>query len=402
MNILKIVVVSVLFLLTGGYYYLTRAEEVHWIEEAVLQDGRTLNVQRTVALTYSKGGELSNLAHKWPHYYSLKVSHPDTGKLIEWNGDYGFNPVLLDFFDGNPYLVILQFDVFANLKQYGCPQIPYVFFRYDVNKKHWDQISGSVFPSTLSHANLTVSYDFFYTLEGVSFTKADVARRNEDAEGVETGGYFTNIIPKDFNSWTFKHKNEERKGHYKDGCHLAPEVISAPPLAQQVNLEVIEKKDYEPEWVIKNADEPASPWQQLFLDKNRSEICKTLLRPEDPQVQGWDFFLNDLSGQKKFRVTGPLICDTDAVWAFDYVVEKGRLVIAKYKSNGDLAYRISFAKPDEPGWYLGSIMQPTLKSENGYLFFEWWNLNHSGHDVHVKRSMKVKIQEPINNNLSIR
>lgn len=396
MKILGIVVVLFVSLLVAGYLLRTRGEDVHWTEEVALQDGRTLNVQRAARLTYGGGGDLSQLAHKWPHYYSLNFFHPDTGKLIEWKGEYGYNPVLIDFASGVPYLVIMHSNVSANLKQYGCPEIPYVFFRFDIDKKHWEQVSSSVFPVTLSHANL--KEDFYGNVnieEGLRLTKEMVADNNFDAE--RSGGYFTNTIPKDFNSWTYKSKDRVKKDHYQDGCRPAQEVIPVPPSAQQVNLEIIERKDYKPEWIIKDVDDTASPWRSLSWDKDRSEMCKSLLRPEDPGVQGWNFFIKDLSGHKKMYQTGLVICDIDNVWALDYVVEKGRVVIAKYISNGDLAYRLSFAKPDEPGWYLGSIMQPTLKAEDGYLYFEWWNLNHSGRDVHIRRSMKVRVQEPVAN-----
>jgi hypothetical protein len=396
MKILGIVVVLFVSLLVAGYVFRTRGEAVHWTEEAALQDGRTLNVQRAVRLTYGGGGDLSQLAHKWPHYYSLNFSHPGTGKSIEWKGEFGYNPVLIDFVSGVPYLVIMHSNVFANLKQYGCPEIPYVFFRFDINKEHWEQVSSSVFPAALSHANLKV--DFYGGVnieEGSRLTKEMVADNNFDEERVS--GYFTSTIPKDFNSWTYKSKERAKKDRVQDGCRPAHEVIPIPPLGQQVNLDVIERKVYKPEWIIMDADDPASPWKALSWDKNRAEICKSLLRPEDPGVQGWNFFIKDPSEQKKMRETGPLICDIDNVWAIDYVVEKGRVVIAKYRSNGDLSYRASFAKPDEPGWYLGGIMQPTLKAENGYLYFEWWNLNNSGREVHIKRSMKVRIQEPVGN-----
>jgi hypothetical protein len=378
---LKIIVVLVLFLLIGGYYYSTRPEKVHWSEEAVLQDGRTLNVQRTVAL--------SNSTHKSPQYYSLKVSHPDTGKSIEWEGDYGYNPVLIDFFEGVPYLVILQFNVFANLKQYGCPDIPYVFFRYDMNKKYWEQVPSSTFPSALSHANLTASYDGGDINEGTWFTQKVISLRNAE---LNADGYFSNTIPKDFDSWDFERKYEERNGHYKDGCH-SEKSLPIPLTARRVSFTVAEQKDYEPESVFSNSDEPGSPWQKLSWDKERSEQCKTLLGPETPGVQGWSYFIQDVSGKKRMRVTGPLICDIDTVWAFDYVVEKRRVVIAKYRSNGDLAFRVSFSKPDEPGGYQGSVMYPTFKFDNDHLSFEWWNINFSGHDVHVKRSMKINVRE---------
>lgn len=392
MKVLGLIAVLLLSLLVGGYLFATRAEKVHWTEEATLQDGRTLKIQREVRLTYSAGGELSELARKSPNYYLLEFSHPDTGDLVEWKGDFGYNPVLIDFVNHTPYLVILQFNVFANLKQYGCPPIPYVFFRFDMNNRYWEQISSSVFPAVLSHANLTASYDGGYISEGTQFTTKEVALRNAESEGAGTVGYFSITIPKDFESWDFEHKYEERNRHFQDGCR--PEkLMPVPEFARRVSLAIDERKDFEPELVIHNADDPASSWQQLLVDKQRSEMCKTFLRPADPSFQGGNAFIQDTTGQKHVRGTGPVICDTDSVWTFDYAAEKKRVVIAKYRSNGDIAFRVSFAKPDESDGYQGSVMYPTFKSEKGYLSFEWWNFRNSGSDVHVKRSLKIKVRE---------
>ena len=65
---------------------------------------------------------------------------------------------------------------------------------------------SSVFPASLSHTNLTVSYDGGYISEGTRFTKKDVALRNAEAEGAGTVGYFSNTIPKDFDSWDYEQK----------------------------------------------------------------------------------------------------------------------------------------------------------------------------------------------------
>lgn len=384
---------SVVFLLLiSGYFLLAPAEEIHWLDEAVLHDGRTVDVRRVAAFTYKRNGAIAAVLANTP-LYGFEVTHPETGWLIKWEGVSGFNPVLVDFVDGIPYLVTLESDVIADLKQYGCPELPYIFFRYDKSKEDWEHISGAIFPAVLNHANLIE--DFYGGVnidEGMRLTQAQVAHSNFDAE--RAGGYFTNTIPKDYNSWTYIRKNEFNKDHYHDGCRPSQRAIPTPPKAQKVNLVIDETNIFEPELIFENSNEPTSPWLPLVWNKERYAICGTLLRPEIPQTLGWNYFINDTSGQKMMYSKGNLICDRDAVWDFDYVAERGRVVVAKYTPTGDLAYRISFAKPDEPDWYQGSLMQPTLKAENGFLFFEWWNLKNAGRDVHVKRSMKVKIKEP--------
>ncbi len=168
--------------------------------------------------------------------------------------------------------------------------------------------------------------------------------------------------------------------------------------SEKIRLEILEEKVYDPVWVIK--EEPmsnVSKWSELTWDSKRDERCKTLLKPEidgAPQLQTWHLFVNDLSGRKKVRYTGIAICDPDAIWFLDYVIEKGRTVLTKYSANGDLIYRVGFDKPIEPYGYPGGIIFRTFTVENGYLQFEWWNTNQSGRDMHVKRSLKVRFREP--------
>ena len=219
MKIIGIFVILIASVLVGSYLILTRGEKVRWIEEAELHDGKMLEVRRTARLIYGMGGELSEMARKSPHYYSLEFTHPDTGQSIKWKPEFGFNPVLIDIVSGVPYLVIMHSNISADLKQYGCPEIPYVFFRFDMHEERWEQVSSSVFPATLSHANLKV--DFYGNVnieEGLRMTKEMVANNNFDEE--RASGFFTNTIPKDFASWTYKFKERTKKNHFLDGCDM--------------------------------------------------------------------------------------------------------------------------------------------------------------------------------------
>ncbi len=174
--------------------------------------------------------------------------------------------------------------------------------------------------------------------------------------------------------------------------------LGSEPVAEKVALEVLEDKTYDPVWIIK--EEPLSnisKWSEMSWDKVRGDRCNTLLRPEipgAPLLQTWHLFVNDPSGRKKVRYAGDAICDPDAIWFLDYVIEKGRTSLTKYSITGDLIYRVSFEKPKEPWGYPGGIPIPTFKAEGGYLQFEWWNTNQSGRDRHVKRSLKVRLKEP--------
>ena len=191
-----------------------RAER--WVDQALLHDNRSIEVSRTVAFHFGSG-ELSNALSRWPDQYSLMAKHPDTEKTIRWFGERHFNPILLDFWEGIPYLVIVATNIYANLKQYGCPEIPYVFFRLDQSSDRWTQITSKEFPPGLRRANLSFSYDGTYMRAGKRQSKDDIESRNELREHT-TNGSFTRIIPTDFATWKYPAKNQYRLAHYRDGC----------------------------------------------------------------------------------------------------------------------------------------------------------------------------------------
>jgi hypothetical protein len=85
--------------------------------------------------------------------------------------------------------------------------------------------------------------------------------------------------------------------------------------------------------------------------------------------------------RRKVRYTGDAICDPEAIWFLDYVIERGRTTLTKYWIDGNLAYRLSFPKPPEPYGYAGAILIPTFESRDGYLYLEWWNTNQPAGDV---------------------
>jgi len=74
-----------------------------WSDEALLHDGRVVDVHRKVAFHFSDSGVSLD---RFPDAYSLKAKHPDTGETIAWAGERHVHPVLLDFVDRTPYLVI--------------------------------------------------------------------------------------------------------------------------------------------------------------------------------------------------------------------------------------------------------------------------------------------------------
>ena len=380
-----------------------RTEE--WVDEALLHDGRTVEVQRKVAFHFA-GGELSQALTRWPDEYSLKAKHPDTGESIKWSGERHVNPIMLDFVDGIPYLVVMSARVFSNVKLYGCPEIPYVFLRYEKQMSEWIPVPRNLAPKVLRVANLSADYDGAYMRDGKRQSKEFIAGRYKTAKGSDNGS-FTADIPENYDTWDYHYKKGYKNHRHENDCRPPlsfPKPVdsinpqSPVPTSQNVALEILETKEYDPEWVIEaDANAAISNWSKLTWDEGRANACKAFFRPvdsENPQLNGWQSFIKDTTGQKVTAYSGSRFCDSNVIWVLDYAAERGRVVIIKATFAGDVIYRISFECPATIR-YLGHIMFPTFKSENGYLYFEWWNTKQSGRNRHIARAMKVRLREPL-------
>ena len=365
-----------------------------WDDEALLHDGRSVEVHRKVAFY-----------PKWPDEYSLKVKNPDTGESIEWLGERHVNPIMLDFVDGIPYLVVMSARVFSNVKLYGCPEIPFAFLKYEQKTSQWIPVPRNLAPKVLRIANLSASYDGAYMRDGKRQNKEFIAGRYKTAKG-STNGSFTSDIPENYDTWDYVFKNRSYKNaRFANDCRPPlPNPVdsinpkSPVPVSQDVVLEILETKEYDPVWVIEDVPgATTSNWSKLAWDAERDIACKTFFRPADPdnpQLDGWLSFIKDATEQKVTAYSGNRLCDNNALWTMDYVAEPGRMVIIKAGPAGDVIYRISFERPTELYGYMGHLMPPTFKNENGYLYFEWWNTNQSGRNRHIKRVMKVRLREP--------
>ena len=360
-------------LTAGCTTFLYTPSSERWIDEVMLHDGRTIEVERLGFFPSGRGQ---------PNQHDLVANNPDTRVTIRWSGEKNFQPILLDFQDRTAYLAVIATSVFSDLKQYGCPEIPYVFFRYDEKRERWRQVGAREFPSSLLRANLHER---------------------------SSQGYTARAIPNDFASWQSPYKNQWRVSRYKDGCrHTVPsnEDPSHPQSpgqpSQAVQLEVLASKVYEPDWIIRgDAQIQFRDWTAISVDKERNARCRSLVRQvgdesDKPELRGWLLFVKDPTGTKKARLdSATILCDASALWFVDYGwADPRRVILTKFTHSGDLLYRLNFEKPDAPSGYPGHIMQPTFRSENGYLYFEWWNTDQSGWSRLIKRSMKVRVQEP--------
>ena len=376
-----------------------------WIDEAILVDGSSIDVERSVSYNFGNG-DLSSALTRWPNQYAFKVDNPYSGKSIRWSGEKDFNPILLDFWNKVPYLVIVAVSTFSNLKQYGCPEIPYIFFRYDENSKHWNQIDSKDFPPQLLHANLSFSYDG-HIKNSAKQSKEKIDSINATHER-SSGNFTTRNIPTTFASWPSRYKNQYRVGHYKDGCRYTvpsnedpthPQSLGQP--SQEAKLEILETKLYDPVWTIKgDAQIQFRDWSAIAWDAKAYASCRALVRKvgddsDKPELRGWLLFVNDPTGTKKARDSGTIFCNTEMMWFIEYGLDRKHVYLSKFTIQGNFIYRLSFEKPDEPYGYTGGILQPTFRAEDGYLYFEWWNTNQSGWNRDIKRAMKVRTREPL-------
>ncbi len=370
-----------------------------WTDQVLLHDGRVVESIRSVAFHFG-GGELSNALTKSPDEYALKIKNPDTDELIKWQSPRGFNQVAVDFWEGTPYGVILQRSISGDLKQYGCPKIPYVFFRYDRQNGVWKQISTADFPVQLLRVNLSVSYDGTYMKNGRTQSVKDIDSRNQIRSRINRE------IPTSFESWDYEYKNPWRVGHYQDGCRETVPSNKDPAHPQSIGqhsknvaAEIIETKVYDPPMeVVEDKHGSFEKWNALSFNETNHTQCMSYIKQvsdysERPELRGWFIFVNDPTGNNKAKFTGQILCNTDAIWFSDYVIEKGRVVLTKFTTTGNFIHRLSFIRPDTQKFHDGYIVQSTFKSDGKYLTFDWWNSNQGGYSHTLKRTLKIRLKE---------
>jgi len=378
----------------------------HWVDEARLHDGRTVDVERTVYFHYGHG-ELSDALKQWPDQYSLKLLDPDTRDWISWKGERGFVPLVIDFARGTAWLAMVQDNTYGNLKQYGCPEIPYVFMRYDPAAGRWSQVAAAQFPRELLTGNLSPSFYDSGSMTPAMRSAEDILRGYKGEE-YSTSNHITRIIPADFATWPAKYKNQWRVGHHEDGC--ADTVPSNKDTSHiqwpghpswPATLEVLSVRIYDPEWIVTgDAPDHRDDWTAMAFGREQDAHCRAFLKlvgddSDRPELRGWYLFVNDPTGNKKARGGwGGLACNERDLWFVEYAAERGRVVITKFTTGGDPVYRLSFARPDEPGGAPGGIMQPSFRSSDGYLYFDWVNSSQAGRYRRVKRQMQVRVREP--------
>ncbi|MCK9688642.1 hypothetical protein [Scleromatobacter humisilvae] len=364
-------------------------ESKEWVDVAQLHDGSTLEVTRLVRSSYGDG-PLDQALQKLPHFHELSAVVPGTQSELHWKGPYEMVPVMLDFVDGVPYLVILQNSSFSDMKSFGCPEIPFVFLKYEQVGSTWRQIQPASMPAALTKANLSGGDNELGQMRDHWQGVAEIAEANLRMERM-SNGYFATTVPRDFASWNFANKEAERHRHFKDGCHVPqPKVESLLERlpAQSVALEVLESTELRPELVLSSGG-----WAKVAWDAERESRCDEFIKPEY-EGSAAEVFIKDLSGLKRAPFPSIRICERDALWLGNYVPPKSSVILSKYLPTGERVYTISFKEPDALPGHLGALMAPTFKVSNGYMAFDWWDSDQKGEERYVIRRMKVRLKEP--------
>jgi len=375
-----------------------------WVDQAVLHDGSVVEVHRSISFSRNPnyrydGGSGRNLAFT----QALSARDPRTGRTIRWETPLDFNPVSIDFHDGQPYGVMEQASIYGNLKEFGCPEIPYVFVRWDEATHGWKQVRPADFPAALLRANLSAHHGpwmkdgYVQTPEQIAATYA--VREKDGGSGA--------AIPTDFASWKNRGKKRWRVAHTMDGCADTipsnkdpshPQVASQPGIP--VELEILDVQDYMPPRVLKGSrDGPPAEWTALSFDGDLQKRCRAHLvvlgeDADDPALRYWALFRANEHPRRKVRPDSLVACNDRHLWFSGQSSDSSRVKLLKYTLSGSLVYSIEFTRPAEVTGFWGAFMRPSLREESGYLYFDWCDSAQSGWDRIVRRSTKVRLKEP--------
>ncbi|MDH5669855.1 MAG: hypothetical protein OEY86_17790 [Nitrospira sp.] len=372
----------------------------------VLQDGMLITVEREVDYTFrvasGDSGSGFQLFKTWPDRFWIKFSHPDTKETIKWQGEQFFKPVLLDVVKGVPYLVVVGRPTKDTESTYGCPELPYIYLQYDNSGifGKWRPIPLEQAPDALRKANLSPNYDI---VMGKRHLSADDVQHNITLAEGSSARYVQREIPRSYEEWRNQHKNSYRNERRKNDCRpprspLPPVVL---PAAIEVSLERLDSLEYPSIRVVRQDD-----WTQLTYDRTREEACKQMFRPADPNdyLMGERFVYDSTTtkrvpysenSQRQMGVRQ--VCD-DHIWFITHLEERGKMIITKFTIAGDLVYRISFYQPEKIQGMVGYIAIPSLKSEAGFLYFDWHDFQNLNQQWRIKRILQLRVQEPSSSN----
>lgn len=405
----RIALLALLSLATPATHAVEK-KSAEWTEEALLHDGRTIKVT-----IYAE--DVVSLNMWWPlppvistslyklSTFRLNFLHPDTQEQITWYGAENLKPVLVDFVDGVPYLVIYGRPDKKSAKRFGCPELPYVYLK-NYRWTGWDPIPVEEAPMELRRANLaSINVDYGY--HGKNLTQAEVAKQIEFGERWENHR-FQAQIPRTYEEWNIKGKNGERNDRPVWDCRPPPQprpdiVLPGP---QDVELEVVESAEY---WLT--TQEQRQALHSVAKGPNKKTNCTELFAWADPEnTMLGEAFVKDATHSKRLPYSGPIplpagqmlerryerYCNGEFVWFVARREEKDRTHITKYTTEGDLVYNVRVVDPftNTRGDY--GMVEESFRSEDGFLSLYWiQNLpDYDSRFAHPALLTKFRFREP--------
>ena len=126
---------------------------VNWKEEVVLHDGSKLIAKRshTYSDHFALGSRRPVIVGR-----SIEFNVPGESQNITWQSDKSqrfLNLLVLDIKDGIPYLATNTGGC-ATYNEFGRPNPPYLFYKYDHASTQWKRIPVEEFPQAFTRTNL--------------------------------------------------------------------------------------------------------------------------------------------------------------------------------------------------------------------------------------------------------
>jgi hypothetical protein len=156
----------------------------------------------------------------------------------------------------------------------------------------------------------------------------------------------------------------------------------------QAAVELLGIEEFSPMRIVRNDE-----WSAMAWDKRRRDLCESMVPRLSPNAVQRRFSA-DATGLKRLLPALPegfLLCDSDGIISGAYLrnARPWAVEIDKYALDGTLIYKMKFE--ENPALGVGAPLNPTIKSQDGYLLFDWWNGDNAGQ---IKRLIKVRVREP--------
>lgn len=124
-----------------------RTPPLKWTEDVRLPDGRAVTLTRYQE--FKGPHELGDTSSASDYWFEFK--HPDTGQVVRWQHDRDLAALALMMDGVVPVLLVMP--NFGGLDRLGCPNPPYLLYRYEgVN---WRQASIDQIPIKRLRVNMT-------------------------------------------------------------------------------------------------------------------------------------------------------------------------------------------------------------------------------------------------------